>query len=118
GSLSNRFLLSSLKIMAENLKPKRKTLIIELKEKELREKELLKPAGFLNQLSLSFNDPFSFSFLLSFSFSLLREIYFDFREKIKELFFKNRAAKRIRNLFLNLKLFFHYLLNKSKIKKR
>jgi len=116
GSLNDHFIFLTVKILGDGMEAKRKTLIIELKEKEAP-KSILKPAGFFENLTLTLNDPFSFCFATSFFLSLVREVYFDLKEKIKTLFFSNKNLRLIRSFFLNFQILIFRFLKRIKIKK-
>jgi hypothetical protein len=116
GSLKNPYLFLTVKILGDGMEAKRKTLIIELKEKEVP-KSILKPAGFFEQLTLTFNDPFSFCFVISFFLSLIREFYLDLKEKIKTLFFSNKILRLPRNFFLNFQISIFRFLKRVKVRK-
>jgi len=116
GSLNNHFIFVSIKILGDGVPSKRKTLMIELKEREMPG-SVLKPAGFFEEIRLTLNDPFSFCFVISFLISFIREIYFDFKTKIKMFFFSSKKLTLLRIPFINFQILLFRFLRRVKLKK-
>lgn len=112
-ALEKNFLFSSVKILANDIVPKRKTFIIEI-NKNKQEQNVLKPAGFIQSISFSINDPFSFSFVIAFLVSFLRELYFETKERIRKFFASPHRFVKTRILLSNFRIFIHRLFYSKK----